>query len=214
MNNLYCYKMTWAAEFAPNPYHGILTLATCKPVIRRCAKIGDWISGWTSITVHDKNGKSHSFREGQRLIYLAKISDIIPIAEYWNRYPEKRPHEIATGIETSSATSDSENHPLINPKYDTGDNIYKPLVPNASLPDDFELMPNRDHGTDCKVHDISGKNVLICPEFYYFGIKAALDVDKDVFPYAVPRCKKVPLNEMEAFIEYVASKAHNKNGII
>ena len=32
--------------FAPNPYFGYCTLATCKPVIRRCAGVGDWIA-WT-----------------------------------------------------------------------------------------------------------------------------------------------------------------------
>ena len=45
---LYCYKMTHDTGFAPNPYYEVLTLATCKPTIRRCAEIGYWISDWAT----------------------------------------------------------------------------------------------------------------------------------------------------------------------
>jgi hypothetical protein len=31
--------------FAPNPFHDFLTLATCKPDIRKKAQIGDWVLG-------------------------------------------------------------------------------------------------------------------------------------------------------------------------
>ena len=101
MNYLYCYKMTWDTEFAPNPHYGILTLATCKPTIRRCAKVGDWISGWTAVSVYDKNRHPNSFRDAQKLIYLARITNKITYAEYWKNYPEKRPHEISSGASVS-----------------------------------------------------------------------------------------------------------------
>jgi hypothetical protein len=43
------YKMTSDRGFAPNPYAGILTLAICKPYIRKhCAVEGQWLAGFTS----------------------------------------------------------------------------------------------------------------------------------------------------------------------
>ena len=43
-----CYKMTHDKGFAPNPYFDVLTLATCKPAIRRTKKDGDWVAGFVS----------------------------------------------------------------------------------------------------------------------------------------------------------------------
>src|SRR4051794_15707496 len=31
--------------FAPNPFHGSCTLATCMPRIRKPAQLGDWVAG-------------------------------------------------------------------------------------------------------------------------------------------------------------------------
>ncbi|MGE3595803.1 MAG: hypothetical protein AB7N70_09645 [Dehalococcoidia bacterium] len=41
------YKMTHDTGFAPNPFWGCLTLATCKPGIRQTRGPGDWIAGFT-----------------------------------------------------------------------------------------------------------------------------------------------------------------------
>lgn len=40
-SNLYAYAITRDLGFAPNPFHGFCTLATCKPGIRKTAKVGD-----------------------------------------------------------------------------------------------------------------------------------------------------------------------------
>ena len=42
------YKMTHDTGFAPNPFHGYLTLATCKLGIRLKAKVGEWICRFDS----------------------------------------------------------------------------------------------------------------------------------------------------------------------
>src|SRR5262245_31415483 len=42
---LYSYVVARDYGFAPNPFYGFCTLATCKPDIRRTADIGDWIVG-------------------------------------------------------------------------------------------------------------------------------------------------------------------------
>ena len=42
---LYAYAITRDFGFAPNPFHGNCTLATCKPRIRKSANVGDWVLG-------------------------------------------------------------------------------------------------------------------------------------------------------------------------
>ena len=44
-SDLYAYAITRDLGFAPNPFHGVCTLSTCKPGIRKSANIGDWILG-------------------------------------------------------------------------------------------------------------------------------------------------------------------------
>lgn len=195
---LYCYKMTHDDGFAPNPYHGVLTLATCKPTIRRCAEKDYWISGWTSNEVQGKTDKFYFTDENQMLIYLARVTNIITIEEYWERYKCKRPQKILNG---KAATTNSCSGKKDKCGYDMGDNIYKPIKGKEN---EFEQLPNGGgHGKNDQEHDLSGKNVLICEEFYYFGVEQALEIKNKGF--VVPRCKKIPSDAEEAknVIDYV-----------
>jgi hypothetical protein len=45
MANVYVYVVDRDFGFAPNPFYGVLTLATCKPRIRSVASMGDWVIG-------------------------------------------------------------------------------------------------------------------------------------------------------------------------
>ena len=47
---LISYKVTHDNKFAPNPFFNVLTLATCKPAIRRSPNVEsvDWLVGWTA----------------------------------------------------------------------------------------------------------------------------------------------------------------------
>ena len=45
--NFYVYVVAKDGGFAPNPFHGVCTLACCKPRIRSRARIGDWVLGLT-----------------------------------------------------------------------------------------------------------------------------------------------------------------------
>lgn len=159
---LITYKMTDDIGFAPNPFHGVLTLATCKPAIRRSPNIkkGDWISGWSSRTLCGDNVGE------EKLIYLAKIREIIPIAEYWENYPEKR--------------NNSKDDKSIE---SFGDNIYKPDGGNG-----FIWQKNVHHQEIQKKTDTGGKNVIICEEFYYFGKECKLDIPTR-FPIRRPTTK-------------------------
>lgn len=189
---LYCYKMTHDTGFAPNPYHDVLTLATCKPTIRRCAKEGYWISGWTSNGVYDKNNEKHEFTDDtQKLIYLARVTDKIKIEKYWDLYEEKRPHIISNGKVTTTNSCTGKNNPSV---YDMGDNIYKPIKGKKG---EFEQLPNGGgHDESNKEHDLSGEYVLICKDYYYFGVEQAIELEGKEF--VVPRCKKFSLDDQEA----------------
>lgn len=80
---LYSYVVARDYGFAPNPFYGVCTLATCKPQIRRSAEPADWIIG-TGSTRHDRRG---------HLVYAMQVSDAMTFTDYWrdNRYRQKRP---------------------------------------------------------------------------------------------------------------------------
>lgn len=187
-NYLYCYKMTWDTESAPNPHHNVLTLAICKPAIRRCAQVGDWISGWTAKTVHGIDKMLHSF-DKPKLIYLAKIKAKLTFAEYWEKYPQKRPQIIGYNQDTFARKTCGGSYRVSDAIYDSGDNIYKPNKKGG-----FTQVKNNNHTKKEKDHDLSGVYVLICEEFYYYGVNYAKDVSKNVFDVTVPRCKKLSLD--------------------
>lgn len=197
---LHCYLMTHDGGFAPNPYYRVLTLATCKPRIRHYAQVGDWISGWTAKTVRDKHNQPHRFNS-QQLIYLAKISKIIPIEEYREAYPEKRSKLI--GTKSSSTRSGCGGKRIVtnhSQRYNDGDNIYEPIWGNGTVID-FKQHKHQHGHENLMEHDLKGKNVLICDEFYYFGWENSVEKDESLFNYTVPRWKKIKLEDVEAFIQ-------------
>lgn len=65
--DIYLYKLTCDNGGAPCVHRGVLSLAICKPAIRKAAKEGDWIIGFGGKTVPDLKG---------RLIYVAKITSV------------------------------------------------------------------------------------------------------------------------------------------
>ena len=157
---LFSYKMTHDTGFAPNPFHGMLTLANCKPLIRKCKKIGDWIAGFSS---KELNGGGMG---EERLVFLMKVTDKISYQEYWHNpiYDRKKPDLL------SPHTIDK-----------AGDNIYQPLKDNPLLSSDFQQIENKNHKEWDQMHDLSGKFVLISECFYYFGA-ASIVIPKDIRP--------------------------------
>lgn len=211
---LYCYKMTHDTGFAPNPYHGVLTLATCKPKIRKNAKKGYWISGWTSNNVQGKSDKFKFKDDNQKLIYLAKVFDNPKIEDYWKEYKQKRqPDQMGKdekgGCNSCGNTIISQD---CNIEY-FGDNIYEP---DASELLGFKQHKNAHHGEENIKRDLSGERVLVCKEFYYFGVEHPIDVKEKTT--VVHRCQKLPLDSEEAknVIEFVTknySKGRNPKKI-
>ena len=80
---LYSYIVARDFGFAPNPFYGFCTLATCKPQIRKRAEIGDWIVG---------TGSKSKGREGY-LVYAMRVTEEMSFADYWadTRFHHKRP---------------------------------------------------------------------------------------------------------------------------
>lgn len=83
MPRIYAYVITHDYGFAPNPYEGICTLATCKPQIRKKAMPGDWLVGSASTT----SGLGNS------IVYAAKIDRVCTMEEYGclPEFERKRP---------------------------------------------------------------------------------------------------------------------------
>lgn len=198
---LFSYKMTDDCGFAPNPFWGMLTLATCKPQMRRCKKEGDWIAGFTS---GDLCG--HAVGR-ERLVYLMHVKDSVPIAHYFRdpKYAQKIPNQKSTRAVDRA-----------------GDNIYRPKREPATAPSDLTQLPNDHHYDkkancrlgDIQVHDLSGMNVLIAQRFVYFGGKA-IEIPAKYRP-KVPAGQSPPgvLAEddvrAQSFVDYVFAQARGK----
>lgn len=80
---LYSYVIPRDYGFAPNPFHGYCTLATCKPITRRVAQVNDWIAAFDP---------RHRPTE-EKLVCLMQVSETLTFDEYWNdpRFKLKRP---------------------------------------------------------------------------------------------------------------------------
>ena len=80
---LYSYVVRNDSGFAPNPFHGTCSLATCKPDIRRTASAGDWIVGTGSKTQN---------RQGN-LVYVMQVAEDMTFNQYWTdvRFQLKKP---------------------------------------------------------------------------------------------------------------------------
>ncbi|MDM8000196.1 MAG: hypothetical protein QUS33_09405 [Dehalococcoidia bacterium] len=81
---LYSYIVARDFGFAPNPFYGFCTLATCKPKIRAGASVGDWIIG---------TGAKSKYNFAGRLIYAMRVGEVLDFDTYWNdpRFLRKRP---------------------------------------------------------------------------------------------------------------------------
>lgn len=150
MNKAMGYKMTHDTGFAPNPFHGALTLATCKPAVRRKRSKGDWVAGFASkALVQSAREYGVSIPYGG-LVYLMQVTEEpLDLSAYFNdpRFLKKRPILDAR-----------------DPEIRTGDNIYWRDADGL-----YQQLPNNSHEQEAKIHDTSGKNALVSTRFWYFG---------------------------------------------
>ncbi len=142
--SLFSYVLDHDYGFAPNPFFGLCTLATCKPQIRDRAEIGDYIMG---------TGCAKRKRAG-RLVYMMRVDEITTYDDYWTdeRFQRKRP---SMGRGTAHAF---------------GDNIYHRNTSGIwQQQNSFHSLPNGEPNPINRDHDTHSSRVLVGREFVYFG---------------------------------------------
>lgn len=137
--------MTHDEGFAPNPFFGFLSLATCKPQIRNIAQPGDWVAGWGARFLCGR-GRNH-----ESLVYLAQVKEVMTMADYWTAHLEKRVPKAFLG---------RTDEPQC-----LGDNIYQPNGQNGYI-----QQLNNNHYIYDAPRDLRSKNVILCDTFYYFPV--------------------------------------------
>lgn len=147
---VYSYVVARDFGFAPNPFHGFCTLATCKPVIRKNAEIGDIIIGIGS-------GAQDSAYSG-RMIYAMIVSEILTYDEYWTdpRFQAKKPFMSGSKMQMY------------------GDNIYHTSPKTGKMVQEFSHHSYEDGTTNYNNYnrDVPGEKVLVAEQFWYFGNQA------------------------------------------
>lgn len=148
MAKIYMYVMSRDFGFAPNPFNGVCTLATCKPVIRGVAEIGDWVVGLGG-------GR---LKATDRCIFAMRVDEAKTFDEYWfdPDHRCKRPVRIGTS------------------KTMVGDNIYHHDPDGGAWvqADSHHSRPDGTTDTANLATDTGADRVLLSRQFIYFGREA------------------------------------------
>ena len=151
---IYSYVVARDYGFAPNPFHGYCTLATCRPDIRSYANIGDWVIGTGSASRNDLN----------KLIYAMRVDEIISYQDYFSdkRFQAKKPDL------TKSA------------KFNFGDNIYSKNQKNEWVVLDSHHYREGGNKNEANIRkDTSKPTVLVSQNFIYFG-ENSIDIPENL----------------------------------
>lgn len=145
MNSLFIYVIARDFGFAPNPFHGTCTLATCKPGIRSAAGLGDWVVGVGGGRL-DATGSC---------IFAMQVNRKLTFNDYWNskEFYIKRPVRNGSKVMV------------------VGDNIYHRLDEKSEWVQADSHHSNADGTTNEKNlrTDTSRDAVLISDNYIYFG---------------------------------------------
>lgn len=144
---LYSYIVARDFGFAPNPFHGFCTLATCKPRIRAVASSGDWVVG---------TGAKSKYNLAGRLVYAMRVAEVLDFTSYWNdpRFLAKRP--VLNG----------------SLKLVYGDNIYRRVGKRWAQADSHHSLDNGRPNEANIEQDTGADRVLIATKFVYWGASA------------------------------------------
>lgn len=155
---LFSYVVLRDFGFAPNPFYGYCTLATCKPDIRRVAAVGDWVVGTESKDRTVLRRRFGNVPNRDALVYAMQVSCVLTFNEYWadERFNQKRPY-----LKGSK-------------KQAFGDNIYHRLNDGHDWTQEnshhtFPDGSNNDHNVK---RDTKWDRVLVGERFVYFGANA------------------------------------------
>lgn len=141
---LFSYVVARDYGFAPNPFFGFCTLATCKPRIRKAASVGDWVMG---------TGSKKQSRQGY-IVFIMRITETMTFNEYWEdaRFHCKKPNLFGSM------------------KQAFGDNIYyKKLNGKWVQLNSHHSYPNGVPNPHNIANDTQVDRVLISTEYAYWG---------------------------------------------
>lgn len=194
MSKVYMYVVDRDFGFAPNPFHGCCTLATCKPVIRRTANIGDWVIGM---------GGASRLKATGRCVFAMRVTEALSFNEYWKGplYLDKKP--IRNGSRTMMV----------------GDNIYHydAVRGHWHQEDSHHSLIDGTINVHNQRADTKTDRVLVSRHFYYFGASAPVVPQEllDAIGYQNNRGHRVFSSEQcHALIEWLNSTAETSLNIV
>ncbi|MDR2056014.1 MAG: hypothetical protein LBQ10_09145 [Desulfovibrio sp.] len=194
---LYSYIVAHDMGFAPNPFHGVCTLACCKPVVRRACAAGDWIVGITPK------------RCGHKLVYAMKVEQKILFEDYWKDYAEKRA-DLST---TMGKCGDNIYEPLGHNRWRQHPSFHS--EPKFSKAREFSLTQEKGKGIQTvQEWDLSGEYVLLAREFVYYGVDAIELPDglRDTLPAGRGYRCNFPAETLDAWEDYVKPHLRGRQG--
>ena len=179
MSRVFIYVVARDFGFAPNPFHGVLTLATCKPLIRRKAGTGDWVIGV---------GGSR-LRATGRCIFAARVTDSKTFNEYWDdpAYQDKKP--VRNGSRRMMV----------------GDNIYyrHQATETWHQEDSHHSNPDGSVNSHNRQRDTQTDRVLISQHFFYFGRHAPPVPEAILTEVGYKNCRSHRVFDLDACRELV-----------
>lgn len=182
MCKVYVYVLSRDFGFAPNPFFGFETLATCKPTIRKKAELGDIVIGVGSRTTRYKN----------KVLFAMKITMKMSFNEYYNSslFQCKKPIVLGTK------------------KKQYGDNIYHSKDGNWIQADSHHSYENGLTNEINLKKDTSSDNVLISEDgnWVYYGSKAIEIPENMGYIFNVRRGHRVFKDEFSIIDNYFSSK--------
>jgi hypothetical protein len=150
---LFSYIVRYDFGFAPNPFCGWCTLATCKQDIRSHVQAGDWVIG---------TGSKPKGLAGY-LVYAMEVEEVLTFGEYWDdpRFVRKRPNLSGS----------------VKQRY--GDNIYKRDADGQWRQlDSRHSLENGSPNPGHIARDTKADAVLASRRFVYWGGRGPLIPEK------------------------------------
>lgn len=190
---LYSYVVRYDSGFAPNPFYGFCTLATCKPRIRERAQIGDWVLG--------SGSGGRNVRRARHLVYAMRVTEALTWDEYSTdpRFRQKQPFRRGSR------------------KQSCGDNIYWRDTPAAAWQqrDSFHSRPDGTTDPRHVARDTSVNRVLISDDYVYVGGEGPAIPDALRDESGRPLCKEgvgeskfTDAAVVSAFVAWIAGLGH------
>ena len=175
---LFSYVVARDYGFAPNPFFGTCTLATCKPLVRKAAECGDWVVGTGS------KSKSHE----RHLVFAMRVTETMTFDEYWDeeRFHCKKPNLAASK------------------KQAFGDNIYRHDCGNWTQAESHHSNADGSPNENNIRRDTQVDRVLLSDDFKYFGGSGPVILDSfDIFKRGPGHRCRFPKDLIDEFVDWL-----------